>query len=103
MLQSWRWFGPGDPITLSAVRQTGARGMVTALHHIPIGEAWPEGEIARRKAEIEAAGLQWAVVESIPVSEAIKTRTGPWREHVAAWALTLRRLAAPASGRSATI
>ena len=74
MRQTWRWFGPPDPITLSEVRQTGAAGSVSALHHVPSGVAWTAADVAARKAEIEAAGLTWDVIESIPVSEAIKTR-----------------------------
>ncbi len=93
MRETWRWFGPPDPITLAEVRQTGAKGIVSALHHVPAGEAWAVGEVAARKAEIEAAGLTWDVVESIPVSEAVKTRTGPWREHLDAWTRSLRALA----------
>ncbi len=78
----WRWFGPGDPIALREIRQTGARGIVTALHHIPNGAVWEEPEIQARKREIEAAGLEWTVVESLPVSEAIKQQTGDWRAHL---------------------
>jgi mannonate dehydratase len=76
MRETWRWFGPPDAITLAEVRQTGAKGIVSALHHVPSGVAWGADEVAARKAEIEAAGLTWDVIESIPVSEAIKTGTG---------------------------
>jgi mannonate dehydratase len=93
MRETWRWFGPPDPVTLAEVRQTGAKGVVSALHHVPSGEAWTAEDVSARKAEIEAAGLTWDVVESIPVSEAVKTRTGPWRGHVYAWADSLRALA----------
>ncbi|TIX34838.1 MAG: mannonate dehydratase, partial [Mesorhizobium sp.] len=79
MRQTWRWFGPDDPVTLAHVRQAGAVGIVSALHHLNDGRAWPADEIARRKAEIEAAGLTWDVVESIVVHEDIKTRSGDWR------------------------
>ena len=72
MEQGWRWFGPDDPVTLDQVRQAGATGIVTALHHRQDGTVWPDDEVLRRRAEIEAAGLVWSVVESIPVPDAIK-------------------------------
>lgn len=80
MKQSWRWFGPDDSVTLAHVKQAGATGIVSALHHLNDGRAWPGDEIARRKGEIEAAGLTWDVVESIVVHEDIKTRSGRHRE-----------------------
>ncbi|PWK74086.1 mannonate dehydratase [Aminobacter sp. AP02] len=80
MKETWRWFGPDDPVRLSHVRQAGASGVVTALHHLNDGRAWPVDEAARRKAEIEAAGLTWDVVESIIVHEDVKTRSGRYRE-----------------------
>jgi mannonate dehydratase len=85
MNETWRWFGPEDPISLEQVKQTGATGIVTALHHLYRGERWPLEEVRKRKAEVEAAGLVWSVVESIPVHNSIKLRTGPYRQFTAQW------------------
>jgi len=94
MEHTWRWFGDRDPITLAQVRQTGATGVVTALHDIPNGEVWPVEAIEARRAQIEAAGLVWSVVESVPVHEDVK-RGGPLRDRaVAAYQQTIRNLAA---------
>ena len=98
LLQSWRWFGPNDPVTLADVRQTGASGIVTALHQIPHGAVWPVEAIKARQAEIKAsadglAPLHWAVVESLTVSESIKTRTGAFRQHIEDYKQSLRNLA----------
>ena len=93
MKHVWRWFGPVDKVTLRDAMQAGASGIVTALHHIPTGDAWPVDEIEKRHAEIKSAGLVWDVVESIPVSEDIKTQSGDWQAHIANWQETLRRLA----------
>jgi mannonate dehydratase len=92
--QTWRWFGPDDPVTLAHVRQAGAAGVVSALHHINDGRAWPADEIARRKAEIAAAGLTWDVVESVIVHEDIKTRSGRFRELIDHYKASLRALGA---------
>lgn len=92
MEQTWRWFGPKDPVTLSHVRQAGATGIVSALHQHYRGEVWPEDDIATRKAEIEAAGLRWSVVESIPAPNAIKLGAAGAGEAIAAFTETMRRL-----------
>jgi mannonate dehydratase len=93
MLQTWRWFGPDDPVSLENVVQAGAIGVVTALHHRNQGEAWPEGEITARKAAIERAGLAWTVVESIGVGEEIKTRTGDFRRKIDNYKQSIRNAA----------
>ena len=81
MKETWRWFGPGDPVTLDHVKQTGATGIVSALHNFYRGEVWPFDEIQERKREIEAAGLTWSVVENIPVHNSVKLRSGPYQPH----------------------
>jgi mannonate dehydratase len=92
MEKTWRWFGPKDPIPLAQIREAGATGIVTALHQIPGGTAWDGAAVGERKATIEAEGLRWSVVESIPVTNAIKARTTDWRHDVEAWKDTLRAL-----------
>ena len=94
MRQTWRWFGPDDLVQLSHVKQAGAVGIVTALHHLNDGRAWPADEIAQRKAEIEAAGLTWDIVESIIVHEDIKTRGPRYRELIENYKASIRAVAA---------
>lgn len=94
MRHTWRWFGPIDKVTVRDAAQAGAEGIVSALHHIATGEVWPVEDITRRHDEIRAGGLVWDVVESVPVSEGIKTQSGDWKRHIANWQETLRRLSA---------
>lgn len=93
MKETWRWFGPQDPVTLDHVKQAGATGVVSALHHLYRGETWPADEVLQRKVQIEAAGLVWSVVESIPIHNSIKVRTGPFRQFTDAWKDSLAAVA----------
>jgi mannonate dehydratase len=93
MKETWRWFGPGDPIPLNHIKQAGATGIVSALHHLYRGEAWPLEEVLKRRDEILAAGFAWSVVESIPIHNSIKLRSGSHTRFVDAWKDTLAAVA----------
>lgn len=93
MKQTWRWFGPGDPVPLDHIKQAGATGIVSALHHLYRGEAWPLDDVFRRRDEILAAGFAWPVVESIPIHNSIKLRSGPYAKFIGGWIDTLAAVA----------
>lgn len=98
MRHTWRWFGPKDLVSVDDMMQAGVQGVVTALHHVPTGAIWTPEEIALRQEQISvmkggaASGLKWEVVESLPISEAIKTQSGDWRGHVGNWIASMRNL-----------
>src|SRR5258708_10588068 len=93
MKETWGWFGGGDPVPLDHIKQAGAAGIVSALHHLYRGEAWPSDEVFKRRDEIVAAGFVWSVVESVPIHNSIKLRSGPYGHFIGAWKATLAAVA----------
>jgi mannonate dehydratase len=94
MLSSFRWFGPDDPVSLAAIRQCGCDAVFTALHEVPAGECWTRAAIRERRTRLADHGLAWVAAESVPVTEAIKTRTGDWAAHIRNYCRSIENLAA---------